>query len=84
MRARLNVWSAQIEDLKIRAELARGGLRVAAKDKVTELRARHGLAREKLGALGNSGEASWKHRKSEADAAANSLKHALRTVRARI
>ena len=84
MRARLHLWLAEIENLKIRAELAGADLRVAANDKVTELRARHSLACEKIGALGRGGAASWKRRKADADAAAVSLEHTLRTVQARI
>lgn len=84
MRARLNLWSAEIENLKARAKLAGEDLCDAANDKVIELRARHRLVREKLGALGSSGDVAWKRRKADADAAAKSLKHTLRMVRARI
>lgn len=84
LRARLQQRATEIEILQARVELADTDLRVAAEDKVTELRARHKLAREKLGALRATCGGPWKHLKIDASAAANSLDHALRSVRAAI
>ena len=82
LRARLQQRASEIEILQARVELAETDLRIAAEDKVTELRARHKLAREKLGALRATCGGPWKHLKIDASAAANSLDHALRSVRA--
>ncbi len=82
LRARLEQRAAEIEILSTRAERTDSDLRLAAEDKVTELRARHKLVREKLGALRATRDDSWKDLRIDANAAATALDHALRSVRA--
>jgi hypothetical protein len=84
LQARLDVWSVEIEDLKARAESADADMRVAAEDKITELRARQTVPRELLAELRAYGDEDWKHLKTGVDNAANSLNHALRSIRTRL
>ena len=55
--------------------------RKAARDKITELRARQSRVRDKLTALQAAGEASWRDHRSDVEAAVKSLDHALRSLR---
>jgi len=82
--AQLGAWSVEIAHLKAKTDLADADKRAAAEDKITELRARKQLVRDKLEAIRAHSDDAWEPLKADAAAAVKSLKHALRSIRTSI
>ena len=84
LQALLEAWDVEITCLEARAESAHSTMRDAARDKITELRARRKLVSEKAELLKHSSDESWLESKTDAVVAAEAMAHALRSIRARL
>uniref|UniRef100_A0A7V6DPW6 Coiled coil domain-containing protein n=1 Tax=Desulfobacca acetoxidans TaxID=60893 RepID=A0A7V6DPW6_9BACT len=81
VEAKLKVWSAQIKELKAKAELAKAETKVELQKQIQSLQAKQEAVRTKLKELQGAGAAAWEKAKPELEQALEHLKNAWDNVK---
>lgn len=83
LRAQLNVWDAEIDKLKAKAEQAEADAQLEYYKEIEELRSMQETAHEKLDELKEAGDDAWEDLKAGVDDAFGSLAGALKSATSR-
>lgn len=83
LRAQLNVWDAEIDKLKAKAEQAEADAQLEYYKEIEELRTMQETAHKKLDELKEAGDDAWEDLKAGADDALGSLAGALKSATSR-
>ncbi len=75
--AQLREWSAQIEQLKAKAQKAEASAKVKYYEQIEDVRIKENAVRQKLAKLKDASEDAWDELKSGVDAAVDKLRGAL-------
>lgn len=83
LQAQLDEWSAEIDQLKAKADKASADAQIEYSRQVEELQARQEEAKRKLAELREAGDGAWEDLKAGAENARDALGSALESARAR-
>lgn len=83
LQAQLDEWSAEIDQLKAKADKAGADAQIEYHRQVEELRSRQEEAKRKLGELREAGDGAWEDLKAGAENARDALGSALESARSR-
>jgi hypothetical protein len=84
MKKQLDDWSTGIDELQVKASLAKAELKVKYEQQIAELRKKKAEGDSKLNAVKAAADDSWEHLKGETERTWNALKGAVEEFKSRM
>jgi hypothetical protein len=84
MKKQLDDWSTDIDELQVKASLAKAELKVKYEEQITELRKKRQEGDSKLNAIKAAADDSWEHLKGETERTWGALKAAVNEFKSRM
>jgi hypothetical protein len=84
MKKQLDDWSTDIDELQVKASLAKAELKVKYEEQIAELRKKKQEGDRKLNAIKAAAEDSWEHLKGDTERTWNALKGAVEEFKSRM
>lgn len=84
MKKQLDAWSTDIDELQVKANLAKAELKTKYEEQIADLRRKRAEGEAKLGQVQRAAEDSWEKLKGETEKALGALKGAVNEFKSRM